>query len=74
MNIEIAQKLRPEVEWGPRLRNKCVGKCVGPSAPHIFLTLFAESWPPDPLRTHLLRNYRFVIVIRTAPGDGQLQA
>ncbi len=30
---------------------------MGPSAPHIFLTLIAQSRPPDPLRIELFRNF-----------------
>ncbi len=47
-------------------------KCVGPSAPHIFLICVAQARPPDPLRKQLLHNF-YIFRFRIACGDGQLQ-
>ncbi len=57
INIEIAQQLSPEAVWGAEIAQSKYGKYVGPKAPHILYICFAQSRPPDPIRTHLLINF-----------------
>ncbi len=41
LDIKFAQTLSPEGGPGAEIAQSMCGECVGPKAPHIFLTLIA---------------------------------
>jgi hypothetical protein len=53
------QKLCPERVWGPRSSNKNEKMC-GAFGTTQFVSFIAQSRPPDPLRTQVLRNFCFL--------------
>ncbi len=60
--VRVHVHVLPEGSGGRECTIK-VRKCVGPSAPHIFLTFMAQSRPPNRLRTQFLD---FTIVSESA--------
>ncbi len=70
----MAQRLCLEGVRGRRLHNNSVKHA---KAPHLFYNVIAESRPPDPLQTQLLRNCNIFIIscmYRLTRENGQLQS